>query len=103
MLDIPRLEAVLVNCCSPLSAGASVAAMRAAAPDHVKVGAYANGFRVTTDQWQAGAGGDEGCYDVSEDFDEHGAVSCHPPSRFPHAWLVTMKGTTTAPRFCVAT
>ena len=28
---------------------------------------------------------------------------CHPPSRFPHAWLVTMKGTTTAPRCCVAT
>jgi S-methylmethionine-dependent homocysteine/selenocysteine methylase len=46
--ELPGLEAVLVNCCSPQAVTAALPVLQAAAPPGVRIGGYANGFRVST-------------------------------------------------------
>jgi len=42
--DIPNIEAMLLNCCSPQSVTVAMPRLRAALPDSVQIGGYANGF-----------------------------------------------------------
>lgn len=53
-----HVEAVLVNCCHPSAALAAIGPLAAVARQgsdggtrHVRIGAYANGFKTTTTQW----------------------------------------------------
>ena len=48
MAELPGLEAVLVNCCSPQAVTAALPVLQGAAPPGVRIGGYANGFRLST-------------------------------------------------------
>jgi hypothetical protein len=57
--NLPGLEAVLVNCCSPQAVGAAIPVLLSAEglPEGVAVGGYANGFRTPTGVCVWGEGG----------------------------------------------
>ncbi|KAK9829908.1 hypothetical protein WJX72_008602 [[Myrmecia] bisecta] len=48
---LPGLQAVLLNCCAPQVITAALPLLRQAAPAHLRIGAYGNGFRQTTSEW----------------------------------------------------
>ena len=86
MAELPGLEAVLVNCCSPQAVTAALPVLQAAAPPGVRIGGYANGFRVSTS-------GARVCSEVSEPslrrpfrpFSGTNVVPCVSPPRTPPA------------------
>lgn len=51
ILDLPGLDAVLVNCCSPKAVTAAVPLLRKTVTEDIPIGGYANGFRTTTSEW----------------------------------------------------
>jgi len=60
LLTQPHLQALLVNCCAPAAVTAALPVLGKAAPAALRVGAYANGFRVTTSEWLGGGVGGDG-------------------------------------------
>lgn len=58
--QLPGLQAVLVNCCAPQAVTATIPRLRACVPAGVRVGGYANGFRISTSEWLASSGGEGG-------------------------------------------
>mmetsp|Transcript_12364 Transcript_12364/g.40686 ORF Transcript_12364/g.40686 Transcript_12364/m.40686 type:complete len:315 (+) Transcript_12364:34-978(+) len=84
---IPRVNGLLANCCAPFAADAAVPVLaRSAESCPVRVGAYANGFRCTTDEWLAG--GDEARPRATDprEYDADGVVSVEAYSAHAREW-----------------
>ncbi|KAL4427472.1 hypothetical protein ABPG77_000761 [Micractinium sp. CCAP 211/92] len=74
--ELPGLEAVLVNCCCPQAAAAALPVLSAAAPPHVRVGCYANGFSTTTSEWLASgsSSSSKACRLPADEYDADGLI-----------------------------
>ena len=85
--QLPGLQAVLVNCCSPQAVAAALPRLQRCAPVGVRFGGYANGFATTTSQWLAsnGVAPEAGLLDVppAEEYDSGGII--FPDSYARHA------------------
>lgn len=57
VVELPGVEAVLVNCCAPQAVAAALPVVQKAVPAGVRIGGYANGFVKTTSEWLAEQGG----------------------------------------------
>lgn len=64
---IAHVEGMLINCSSPASVDAAIGRLKAAAPEGVKVGAYANGFATV----KASGGGADDSTKGKGEYDEH--------------------------------
>ena len=76
--QLPGLQALLVNCCSPQAVAAALPRLQRCAPSGVRIGGYANGFATTTSQWLAGSGvaPEAGLHIVppAEEYDSEGII-----------------------------
>lgn len=74
--QLPGLQVLLVNCCSPAAVTAALPVLRAAAPGPgVLVGGYANGFATPTSEWLAGGSSSD-------------APACLPPEEYDSEGLI---------------
>jgi S-methylmethionine-dependent homocysteine/selenocysteine methylase len=86
--QLPGLEAVLVNCCAPQAATAALPTLREAAPAHVAVGAYANGFLRTTSDWlEEGSSAAHLVRPPADEYDSHGVVLPEAYAAHARRWV----------------
>ncbi|DBB01848.1 hypothetical protein WJX77_005649 [Trebouxia sp. C0004] len=89
--SLPGLQAVLVNCCAPQAINAALPVLRAATPDHVQVGASANGFKTSTTEW-LGGGTTPGMIVPDGDYGKDGVIT--PQAYAAHAKQWQKQGAT---------
>lgn len=86
--ELPGLEAVLVNCCSPQAVAAALPVLKAAAPPGVRIGGYANGFRTTTSEWLEGGSSSRAAPAApAEDYDADGIILAEAYARHAARWV----------------
>ncbi|KAL0044683.1 hypothetical protein WJX82_005442 [Trebouxia sp. C0006] len=83
--SLPGLQAVLVNCCAPQAITAALPVLRAAAPDHVQVGASANGFKTSTTEW-LGGGTTPGMVVPDGDYDKDDVITSQAYAAHAKQW-----------------
>ena len=94
MAQVPGLQALLVNCCSPAAVAAALPVLRAAAPSTgVLVGGYANGFQTTTSEWLAGGTSSESIRSLpEEEYDSEGLILPSAYAQHAQQWVARGAG-----------
>lgn len=88
--ELPGLEGVLVNCCSPQAVTAALPILAAAAPPGVRIGGYANGFKTTTSEWLAGGSSSSAAgaeLPPPEEYDSDGLILPEAYARHAQSWV----------------
>jgi len=93
MLEIPGIEAVLVNCCAPQAISAAIPIMKEClrgAGVGMRIGGYANGFLKTTSEWLGEGGSGDRC-DVlrppREEYDSNGVILPEAYAKHVQEWV----------------
>ncbi|PRW60619.1 homocysteine S-methyltransferase isoform A [Chlorella sorokiniana] len=86
--ELPGLEAILVNCCSPQAVTAALPSLKAAAPPGVRIGGYANGFQTTTSEWLGGGSSSDAAASMpADEYDADGFIFPDAYAHHAQHWL----------------